>query len=262
MIVFLDLDDTLWRWHQVCSSAKESIIQAHRNGHKIFINTGRTKCEVPLKPLEGLPIDGYCFSAGSEILIENKQVLYKPLRPQIVKALIERIEPMNLAMSLEGSQKTFQNEVNYEIFKKFAKDDRTGAGMMVHHHLSEITEEDYHQIMKVSIHYPEGSDISNLIENLPEGLVFTPFKNTGGEITNCTYNKATAIQFVKSYYQSDEKTMAVGDSENDITMLKEADISIAMGNGNDHVKKISNYITTNIDENGLKNAFKHFGLID
>ncbi len=56
--------------------------------------------------------------------------------------------------------------------------------------------------------------------------------------------------------------MAVGDSENDITMLKEADISIAMGNGNDHVKKISNYITTNIDEDGLKNAFKHFGLID
>ena len=37
---------------------------------------------------------------------------------------------------------------------------------------------------------------------------------------------------------------------------------IAMGNGNDHVKKISNYITTNIDEDGLKNAFKHFGLID
>ena len=44
--------------------------------------------------------------------------------------------------------------------------------------------------------------------------------------------------------------------------LSTADISIAMGNGNDHVKKISNYITTNIDEDGLKNAFKHFGLID
>lgn len=48
--------------------------------------------------------------------------------------------------------------------------------MMVHHHLSEITEDDYRQIMKISIHYPEGSDISNLIENLPEGLIFTPFK--------------------------------------------------------------------------------------
>lgn len=54
-------------------------------------------------------------------MIENKQVLYKPLRPQIVKALIERIEPMNLGMSLEGSQKTFQNEVNYEMFKNSPK---------------------------------------------------------------------------------------------------------------------------------------------
>lgn len=262
MIVFLDLDDTLWRWHQVCSSAKEAIIQAHKNGHKMFINTGRTKCEVPLKPLEGLPIDGYCFSAGSEIFIDNKQIFYKPLSPQVVKTLITLIEPMNLGMSLEGSKKTFQNDINYEMFKKFAEDDRTGAGMMIHHHFNEITEEDYQQIMKVSIHYPEGSNIFSLIENLPKGLVFTPFKNTGGEITNCTYNKATAIQYVKTYYQNSEKTMAVGDSENDITMLKEADISVAMGNGNDHVKEVSDYTTTDIDKDGLKNAFKHFGLID
>lgn len=261
MIVFLDLDDTLWRWHQVCSSAKESIIQAHRNGHKIFINTGRTKCEVPLKPLEGLPIDGYCFSAGSEILIENKQVLYKPLKANIVKSLMNLIETHDLGMSLEGSKKTFQNEFNYQLFKQFAKDDRTGAGLMIHHRLNEIRDEDFNQIMKVSIHHEEGYDISKLIKNLPKDLIFTPFKNTGGEITDKAFNKATAIQFVKAYYQTNEKTMAIGDSDNDITMLKEADISIAMGNGNDRVKEISNYTTTTIDNDGIKNAFKHYELI-
>ena len=215
-----------------------------------------------MSPLEDLPIDGFCFSAGSEVLINNKQIFYKPLDPQTVKHLIHLIKPLNIGMSLEGSLKTFQNDLNYEMFKRFASDDRTGNSMIIHHRMKEIQEIDYKQIMKVSIHMAEGIDLDPFIQKLPNDLVFTPFKNTGGEITFHLYNKATAIQLVSDYYQTNEKTLAMGDSENDITMLKKADISVAMGNGNDHVKQISDYTTTHINNDGLKNAFKHFGLIN
>ena len=73
-IIFLDLDGTLWTFEQIPSSALEAIELARKNGHKIYINTGRTRCEVPQFLLD-LNFDGYCFGAGSEIIIDNKQRL-------------------------------------------------------------------------------------------------------------------------------------------------------------------------------------------
>ena len=78
-IIFLDLDGTLWTFEKIPSSALEAIELARKNGHKIYINTGRTRCEVPQFLLD-MNLDGYCFGAGSEIIIDNIQVLFKPLK--------------------------------------------------------------------------------------------------------------------------------------------------------------------------------------
>ena len=75
---FLDLDGTLWTFEKIPSSALEAIELARKNGHKIYINTGRTRCEVPQFLLD-MNLDGYCFM-GSEIIIDNIQVLFKPLK--------------------------------------------------------------------------------------------------------------------------------------------------------------------------------------
>jgi integral membrane protein (TIGR01906 family) len=50
--------------------------------------------------------------------------------------------------------------------------------------------------------------------------------------------------------------MAIGDEENDISMLKYAKIKVAMGNATENVKKISNYITDTNDLNGVGKAVK------
>lgn len=80
-IIFLDLDGTLWTFEKIPSSALEAIELARKNGHKIYINTGRTRCEVPQFLLD-MNLDGYCFGAGSEIIIDNIQVLFKPLKKE------------------------------------------------------------------------------------------------------------------------------------------------------------------------------------
>ena len=45
--------------------------------------------------------------------------------------------------------------------------------------------------------------------------------------------------------------MAFGDGENDIEMIKQADIGIAMKNGCDKVKEIADHITDSVDEDGI-----------
>ena len=55
--------------------------------------------------------------------------------------------------------------------------------------------------------------------------------------------------------------MAFGDGGNDIEMLRYAGIGVAMGNADDAVKAAADYVTTSVDDDGIMNALKHFGLI-
>ena len=56
--------------------------------------------------------------------------------------------------------------------------------------------------------------------------------------------------------------MAFGDGENDIDMLHYAGIGVAMGNASDLVKSNADYVTADIDDDGIEKALKHFGIID
>lgn len=84
-------------------------------------------------------------------------------------------------------------------------------------------------------------------------------------IYHCIYggnSKSTGIDKVLAYFDIDLKdTMAFGDGGNDIPMLKHVATGIAMGNAEPHVKAVADYVTTSVDEDGIANALKHFGLI-
>ena len=56
-------------------------------------------------------------------------------------------------------------------------------------------------------------------------------------------------------------SIAVGDSENDLEMLEFAGYSVCMGNGYEKAKARADLITTDIDDNGIYNAFVKIGLI-
>ncbi len=58
-----------------------------------------------------------------------------------------------------------------------------------------------------------------------------------------------------------DEIIAFGDGENDIGMLSLATRSVAMGNADEDVKKAASYVTTDIDDGGIENALKYFGLI-
>ena len=59
-----------------------------------------------------------------------------------------------------------------------------------------------------------------------------------------------------------EESIAFGDGHNDMNMLKYVGIGVAMGNAEAEVKAIADYVTSDVDEDGIENALKHFGIID
>jgi Cof subfamily protein (haloacid dehalogenase superfamily) len=101
-----------------------------------------------------------------------------------------------------------------------------------------------------------------LQEAFPELSVMLFSKNFGADVVEAEYSKAKGIDRLCEYFDIDKKdTYAFGDSLNDIEMLKMVNVGVAMGNAQDEAKAVADYITDKIDEDGIKNALVHFGLI-
>ena len=56
-------------------------------------------------------------------------------------------------------------------------------------------------------------------------------------------------------------TIAFGDSSNDKEMLKTVNTAVVMGNGSDDIKQYADFITDDIDNDGLAKAMESLNLI-
>ena len=82
------------------------------------------------------------------------------------------------------------------------------------------------------------------------------------DITARGADKGTALMTMAGRLGLDaSETMAFGDGGNDKTIIAAAGVGIAMGNATDEVKAVADYVTTSVDDDGIRNALKHFNII-
>ncbi|MBU3112820.1 Cof-type HAD-IIB family hydrolase [Clostridium lacusfryxellense] len=81
------------------------------------------------------------------------------------------------------------------------------------------------------------------------------------EVTGKGVSKGNAVQVLANYYGIDSKqVICIGDSENDLSMIKYAGLGIAMGNADENVKEAAGYITDNNNCDGVAKAIEKFVL--
>ena len=79
------------------------------------------------------------------------------------------------------------------------------------------------------------------------------------EIFPSSSHKGRTIELLANYFNiSKNEIMAFGDYYNDIEMLNEAGVSIAMGNAKKEVKEVAKYTTDTNDNNGIAKAINKF----
>jgi Cof subfamily protein (haloacid dehalogenase superfamily) len=106
----------------------------------------------------------------------------------------------------------------------------------------------------------ESDYLPSLKEKLTGQFAGVSFTRSGGiylDITCSNVDKGRGlIEICKREGIAPENTVAFGDSDNDIEMLKAAGLSVAMSNGSEEVRRVATAKTASNDENGFSKMIR------
>lgn len=84
----------------------------------------------------------------------------------------------------------------------------------------------------------------------------------GADVVEKKASKAVGLARLCEYYKIPlADTTAFGDSMNDYDIIKAAGRGIAMGNAMEELKKAADYVTDSIENDGIRNACLHLGML-
>ena len=270
-ILFLDIDNTLYSGKSgiVPASALRAIEKARKNGSIVFLCTGRSKAEAS-RYLD-YPVDGFIFSSGTLITI-NDQVIYDhPIAPEKVEELIRLIRSCRMGVLLGGARNAYLDDkcwddvVNY--FSRPEANEQTKLNDMAANGMTRMNLRDMHDpIYKMGASKTHGSSFDALYAVLPKPfrLIQTLSSPEGdfGDISDGSIMKSDGIRRVLEYTgMTREDAVGIGDSGNDIDMIEFCGTGIAMGNAAEEVKLIADWVTSDIDDDGILHAFEYIGVI-
>ena len=82
------------------------------------------------------------------------------------------------------------------------------------------------------------------------------------DITSVEADKGKGIRAIAQHKGFDpDHTIAFGDGGNDLSMIIQAGIGVAMANATPELKQHADYITGSVDDDGIPNALRHFNVI-
>lgn len=269
--IFLDIDGTLVGQDAVIpDSAKEAICKARENGHKVFICSGRARCEMH-EDILSVPLDGIVGSAGAYVELDGKMIYHRPMTEEMNQKLLDYFESRGIAILLETNEDllvsdTASDYINeYIAYCKSRNEPYDKALFDLAKPLSAIAEPAklaVNKLLYVTMEY-DPKEIRRDLQNeftVVDSAIALP--GNSGELSEIGMHKGNGIHIVAKYFNADLKdTIGIGDGENDMEMLRTAGTAIAMGNANPMLKDIADFVTTDVNEDGIKNAFLHYGLI-
>ena len=253
--VFFDIDGTLvsFKSHTVPESARRAIARLREQGVKVFIATGRLMKHVAI--VNDIEVDGYITVNGGYCITSAGEVIFESAFPRAtVERVIDLSEQYGFDLNVMTHQDMYVSSMGERV-KKIASminiiptvaDVRAIAAMQpVVQMCPYISRELEQEIMPL----------------LPD-CVGSRWIETFMDLNVRGVDKSLGIQQVMNYYGlTMAEAMAFGDGGNDLPMVRDAAVGVAMGNACDELKAVADYITSSVDEDGVSRALEHFGLI-
>ncbi|MDR0408939.1 MAG: Cof-type HAD-IIB family hydrolase [Spirochaetaceae bacterium] len=276
-IIFLDIDGTLSDINYVPPSAKRACRAARRNGHLLYICTGRTRSQIRRSILK-IGFDGVISSGGAYVETGAGKLLFQAaIGPDALCEIIDYFDARKTAYTLELSD----GQIAGPHLKSYFSNRYAGKSWTIARLVETIF---MRQIFKDCVWNSSGGrdrmDIRNLVFWESGGVTFEEVSRVfgekfemfrlsiplpgmcGGEMGPPGVHKGAAAEKVVEYHGlRREDVIAFGDSDNDRTMIEYAGMGIAMGNAAEDLKKIAGDVTASVRGGGIEKAFKKYRLI-
>ena len=249
-IVSFDLDMTLldhgtWK---IPDSAMEAIRRL-RPEYIIVISTGRNMdapYSVPYR--DQLQADAVIHMNGTRVAAGG-EVIYERLMPkERLRALLKFAQEHSLSIGISdgrGDFYTCPDQVRQMDLKRWGSTERNFKDPWLLMDMPVKT-----------LAYVGGPEGAALMEGHFPDFKFPMFAGKqGADIVEREASKAEGLKRLCQYYGIDlAQTVAFGDSMNDLEIIREAGIGVAMGNALAELKAAADYVTDRIDRDGVWKA--------
>ena len=253
--VFLDIDGTLFShsdW-KIPDSAVQAVHRLQEKGIRVIACTGRHTLEMAEMPLDSVRFDALVTLNGALCLEKDEIIYHVPLQKEDLASLLEALQEDPFACIFLEKDCMYMN-MHSEAAEKGQQDINTSL--------------------------PPVTDVSRALEN--NVYMIVPYvqddvwqKASAGmkhikaarwsealDVFHEDTGKAKGMQEVCRYFGwTKDEVIACGDGPNDLEMKEACGFLAAMGNSVDALMKAADYITDDIDEDGLAHVFEALGLL-
>ena len=259
---FCDIDGTLLPFGKtVPQSAVDAIEKARREGHRFFLSTGRSECEID-ECLKHIPFDGGAYSNGATVVAEGKVLRRIRMTDDDRSFIISYAEKNGLLFMLQTDEGTF---LSHEAAAFFAESMMKAIGTVI----PVPSTIEYDSLPRSlpcvikAIYFSPSHDLMRVRKEL--GGRFQMVDNTDAlpqtdmvEVCLPGLDKGTGVkEMIKALGEDMSSSVSIGDGANDIPMLKAAELGIAMGNGSEDAKKNADWVTASVDDDGFRKAVEY-----
>ena len=209
--------------------------------------------ELEKLPIGDLVFDGYLTLNGQIMLDAEKNMIFgKPITGPVKEYLLRQFQEKVYPALLVEERTTYLNCVTDHV---------RAAQATISSPIPSLGEYSGGEIYQVCAYLRPEEE--HHLAAIAGDCVITRWHFGGMDVIAKGGGKVSGIQeYLNAAGISREEIIAFGDGENDIEMLRFAGIGVAMGNAVDGAKAAADYVTADIDDDGIEKALKHFGLIE
>ncbi len=245
-LIFLDIDGTTLSrvTGKIHPRTIEAVKEARRRGHKVFINTGRSLSIIPEEILNNLEYDGLVTGLGATVTIDGKKLFSNTMTREQLELAVKITDEIDELLYFEGDNIS----VTYNGVSPVKGFDYEVASLEdMYERFPDI------EIAKLTFGGTIPEDAAKRFESL-----FSVFCHpTYAELGIPGFSKATGMHYLRDYYGVDDAhIIAMGDSDNDSEMLEAAGIAVIMGNADEVIKPLADFISTTCEEGGVGYAIE------
>lgn len=260
--IAIDIDDTLLNSKlKIPNQNKIAIEEAVKKGVKVTLATGRMFCSALLYAKEldlSLPLITY-HGALIKDADKKKTIYHQPVPLEISKQIAKYCQnnDLHLNVYIDDTLYVMEENEHTDYYVKIAQVPCRAVGDLVKFITRPPTK------LTVVVHDQKAADdaAKEFDDMFGDYVEVTQSKKRFIEVINSKVSKGNAIKIIKDKYGiSRGKTLAIGDSLNDISMLEYCNMGICVSNSRLEVKNKADAEVLSNDEAGVGEAIYRYVL--